>query len=45
VLLAEVERAYGDRTIGELADRRDRLQVAILNALAAAGTTGAPTGD
>jgi ketoreductase RED1 len=45
VLLAEVERAYGDHTIGELADRRDRLQVAILNALAAARTSGAPTGD
>jgi ketoreductase RED1 len=45
VLLAEVERAYGDRSIDELSARRDRLQVAILNALADDGTTRSPTGD
>jgi len=33
-LIEDLHRAYGDRTIDELAAERDRLQVAILNALA-----------
>ena len=33
LLVAELERAYGDRSIDDLAARRDHLQVAILHAL------------
>jgi ketoreductase RED1 len=45
VLLDELERAYGDRSIDDLAARRDRLQVAILNALAAHGGEPASAGS
>jgi ketoreductase RED1 len=35
ILVTELERSYGDRSIEELARRRDELQVAILHALSA----------
>ncbi len=37
LLLEEVERAYGDRSLAELEQRRDRLQVALLRALQTEG--------
>jgi ketoreductase RED1 len=44
LLIDEVERAYGDRSLEELAARRDQLQIAILRALSTDDGSTAPTG-
>lgn len=45
LLIEELDRAYGDATIGELERRRDQMQLAIMNALADArgGSSGVST--